>query len=100
METKHTPGPWAHEIIGYGVSGKPISAVIRNLNGYEVASEVDPDDAAFIVRVCNSHYDLLAVCEEMVKKWDGKSPLSWQPDGHYDSLNKMRAAVKRAKGET
>jgi len=69
-EQKHTPLPWkiglnpeveGMEIDIYGADRLRICTFPFS-TGDEVADSVTEEDAEFIVRACNSHYDLLAAC--------------------------------------
>ena len=40
--------------------------------------------------------DLLAALEAISDAWANKSPLSWQPEGHFQLLDQARAAIARA----
>ena len=95
MNMKHTPTPW---ILVYG-------DVIRNMDGERVADcdttaldtrprppiEKDKANAAFIVRACNAHGDLVAALESILVWDDGNLP--------GDILDDARAIVAKAKGE-
>jgi hypothetical protein len=58
MNTKHTPGPYRYD---------ETWAIIYGANGAELAAcHSSPADAAFIVRACNAHDDLVAVLEDLL----------------------------------
>ena len=57
MKTTHTALPWHN----YGGIGS-----VYRADGEPVAEYTSPSDAAFIVRACNSHYELLAALEDLV----------------------------------
>ncbi len=75
-ETKHTPGPWdvqnkgtlgcrsaRHEVVaGINRDGsKNLPTIVRMPD----LSEASYANAAFIVRACNAHDDLLAACKSL-----------------------------------
>lgn len=51
----HTPTPWEHGQYLWSIDAE----------GIEVAQANTVEDAAFIVRACNAHEDLLAACEAL-----------------------------------
>lgn len=112
--SKHTPGPWhayalrhadkspvygyqirdaAHNILAtlaeYGMhAGAPLSPVTREAN------------AAFIVRACNAHDDLVAALEMLVK-WGAASGLGNSPRSkQWTMFESARATLAKAKGES
>ena len=73
--------------------------------------ETKKADAAFIVRACNSHYDLLDALKWMVENDDtneGDMPLdhlngqTWDEFNAYwiDGLTRARTAIAKAEGRT
>ena len=36
----------------------------------------------------------------LVFAWDNKNPISWQPDGHHQLLESLRAAIAKAQSVT
>jgi hypothetical protein len=100
---KHTELPWevAHyedgilegvNFIRSTANPHPICTII---NGGELP-EVVAANAAFIVRACNSHYELLEACKAMLDQLSLGRDLS---EGAYaDMLTRARAAI--AKGTT
>ena len=82
-EAKHTPGPWKKADIGrnasYFTTGKQGSPVIWSVtdgkNRICVLSALDEAEAnaAFIVRACNSHYEML---EALKPKLNAKTRLA------------------------
>ncbi len=65
-ESKHTPLPWN----ACGGSKCQCGMIWGNDNHIVTVTKVDPAEAeantAFIVRACNSHYDLLEACQAAV----------------------------------
>lgn len=57
----HTPTPWRIGDAGHTVFGPPNG----NPSPYTVATELDKEDAAFIVRACNSHSKMLLLLKEI-----------------------------------
>lgn len=75
-EPKHTPGPWkadkckvCPERGAVFVEGPEGWAEQPVCSTYETDIETDEANAAFIVRACNSHYDLLAVAQLALTKF-------------------------------
>jgi hypothetical protein len=63
METKHTPTPWTikKESGSYTIYGANGDSIANDEMYYPSAPLFK--DAAFIVRACNAHDDLVAACE-------------------------------------
>ena len=85
-QAKHTPLPWKvdfadepHWPIGYA-PGYPVCRMVRGPVG---ADGEDRANAAFIVRACNAHDDLLAAAKMAVKR-----------EGDY--LGALDAAIAKA----
>lgn len=101
--TPHSPLPWTVEgQWANDIDGQPIQFAkwIAADDGNQVASHViDPVDAAFIARACNSHADLLAqrdallaACREVVCM-----AVAWQPLTPGD-IGMVKAAIAKAEG--
>ncbi len=62
-ETKHTPTPYRAKgsLIYAGSDKQPI--LVAAVEFADVSVDTAHATAAFFVRACNSHYDLLAACE-------------------------------------
>jgi len=94
-EVKHTPLPWVSKgrYIG-GPMHMSYVGEVRDENGNWSDTAKSRDDAAFIVRACNSHYDLLEAA-----KWAEAaiSPFSKDPAGK-SGIAKLRAAIAKAEG--
>lgn len=56
------------------------------------------EDAAFIVRACNAHDDLLAACKALVDYRDRAGALGFQLEKADDYINQLRAAIAAAEG--
>ena len=106
---EHTPVPWRTRCWE-----EPVW-IIETEKGF-VAQTVGSNDeanAAFIVRACNAHADLLAACKAAFKHiCEGcpseSGPCSQQPDDAYsesgqccaaEAGNALRAAVAKAEGK-
>jgi len=64
MTTTHTPGPWIATQAFY--EGWPRDTYcVETANHICVCHKVKEVDAAFIVRACNSHADLLAALKQI-----------------------------------
>lgn len=96
----HTPGPWivnpfCAQVDSHAVDedGDPIP-VCQLLWPTDLRSEAETmANAAFIVRACNSHYELLEALEAMVSEYVAGD--------HIKNLAAVaaRAAIAKAKGE-
>jgi len=118
-ETKHTPGPWRvdptpnagdkfaivardedySEITqgdAYYEREQPIcyfsSVVDHQANTYH-NNPKDEANAAYIVRACNAHEDLVTALKEIFDLLEEHQP-KWYLKGHY---NRARAALEKAK---
>jgi len=99
MGTKHTPGPWEdcpdfynggdHYIWPVGANGVQIATVHDN-------SQVDAN-AAFIVRACNAHEELVEALRELIDQLEGIGIPDWHGAEGLD-LSQARAAIKKAEG--
>ena len=113
-QTQHTPTPWT--AAGWSSNGTPIIAkdplktiartvavipceyatasriMLRNANqqaDYELRTT--KANAAFIVRACNAHEQLVAFAEHMVRYFEEN------PNGYDDMRQQARAALSAAK---
>ena len=107
MKTKHTPTPWVYEgrisPSGWGLTGMWAGdqQVFGDQPGWD--SQWEPprkEDAAFIVRACNSYDQLLAACKaalpvliEACEQWSNGE------DCYTLALEKTEAAIAAAEGE-
>ena len=94
MNTKHTPLPWTAEV--HHIVSRDTDGIARNNDNSSVAVAHGPDkesNAAFIVRACNAHDELVAALESALKtaEFEGAAPRPW----HFAA----RAAITKAKGE-
>ncbi len=95
MATEHTPGHWLE---------KELMIYAENGNGETLATVKYDQDAEFIVRACNNHQNLLAVCKELTALVENISNIRhagltiWR--GHwaalYDNTNKAKAVIAAA----
>lgn len=94
--TEHTATPW--ETNGdMMVYPKGTPEHWRKQRGHCVAViPYNPADAAFIVRACNAHDDLLAACKALVEYRDRAGALGFQLEKADDYINGMRAAIAAA----
>jgi hypothetical protein len=100
MTTQHTPTPWKTET-PKGWEQKGLTAIWSD--GVMVATcgrqgtQEQQDNAAFIVRACNSHDALVAALEIAVERLESVQAISGQ---HYDfvaALTRARIALKLAR---
>lgn len=97
---RHTKLPWKVEKI----SPKSEYTNIIDEDGEEICSmdyrdytNIDQGNAEFIVKACNSHYELLEVAKELLFNSDN--------DGYWATniellRNKAREAIQKTKGES
>lgn len=71
-DAKHTPTPWhaGHDEDGHLVFNSDLSAVVAGTDTDEGNYETEHANAEFIVRAVNSHADLLAACELVIRQHD------------------------------
>jgi hypothetical protein len=110
MKTTHTPGPWCEgdENSGNGLNilsasrqiiahTAEFSSQLSKITGIKSAEA--KANAAFIVRACNSHYEMLAALEKVALYGENTGSLSI---GHIAALEELgrnaRAAIAKAKG--
>ena len=94
---EHFPLPWRHENgLVKAVSHGKWFTVVRG------GSKFTPDgveaNAAFIVRACNSHYELVAALEALMPERIGYGQ-SMSVDMYLNAVAKARATLAKAKGE-
>ena len=105
MEVKHTPGPWYYRktkidgITNYDVMAEDgeedpwfIAMVMKSANPDLSGKE----NAAFIVRACNSHYEMLEALRELYLDL-----VANDQDGlieHVEPMRKARDAIAKAEG--
>lgn len=107
MKTTHTPGPWVaqpprghqhaidrkREIVSPILGGGEL-VVVGEHTGIDCLKEAD---AAFIVRACNSHYELLAALESAAESIEQLVKVGRIPANNA-GLRDARAAIAKAKG--
>lgn len=92
-EVKHTPLPFYAEKYssltnaGYKVAHKDDKGFIK-----WICHSSKEEDAAFIIRACNSHYDLVAFVERFVKDMNNTEA------HNCDVVTEARALIAKAKG--
>lgn len=92
MSTQHTPTPWHDEI---GAPGSSSGLTVRDENGNIIARVGSIDDAAFIVRACNAHDELVAALRGLLdatKDIRGIDPEEYKPEAFATA----RAALAKA----
>lgn len=111
--SKHTPLPWkvhSHSHINkeqwltilngafditHNGAGNP--AVIACSKYSAMSNEENLANAEFIVRACNSYYDMLEAAENVI--FDLELLVSRQGPGPDKRLEALKAAIRKAKGE-
>lgn len=106
-KTKHGPLPWRLETSwdGFTIVDKigEIDGIIGQAGNYDVPC-IQKDNAEFIVKACNSHYDLLEVCK-LVKDWfepmfeHAVRSTFLEHSEEFEILEKARAAITKAEGK-
>lgn len=110
METKHTPTPWQTNEGGDGgwfiwnsnggISTKDLVATcVGRVNPDHRDPKVAAADAAFIVRACNAHDDLLTNLKGAIAAhdaWAASSDYDGSPEPDYVTAGRM--AVANAEG--
>jgi len=86
---RHTPLPWKVEQPN---PDKPIFIVVSEEYGAVVQRAIGID-AKFIVQACNSHYELLEACKEMVRVLDTYGSEKPEPE-----FSRMKQAIIKAEG--
>ena len=102
--TEHTATPWIFKVS----ASKRLAFVETENREYpnfsrivEMSKRHNPNfegDAAFIVRACNAHDDLLAACKALVDYRDRAGALGFQLEKADDYINQIRAAIAAAEG--
>lgn len=107
MTNKHTPLPWTNKPgpffvcqVGSNFDDPGIWSEAFQTDGTPFPFGDKKDDAAFIVRACNSHYELLATLKELVeveRKDKLTNPDISATDAYRGEVwNKARAAISKA----
>ena len=103
MNMKHTPGPWAIAASSNPDNGTGWRDIVSTGTVFSPSyvGEALDDDAAFIVRACNSHDDLLAALSDF-REWHANNFDDFAPDINAQLLcldNAAHAALAKATGE-
>lgn len=93
MEKKHTPLPW---VCQGNIVTKDGNTIART-PAYRPADE-ETANAAFIVRACNAHDDLVAVVEKLTRLFAPRTEMSLHLK--IEVWNEAIAALAKAKGNT
>ena len=98
--TKHTPGPWKtkHGLSIRAPDDKELAEMIRD---WDIAFEAQAN-AEFIVRACNSHYELLEALKEGKSEFDRMfHDIEMSVDERHSFIpviNKMNETIRKAEG--
>jgi len=101
---KHTPLPWVSKYVQvadkWEILGKEKDGSEKWIGVMIWGSE--PEDEAnneFILRACNSHYELVEACKEAIDllrdEWEGTSPNSIG----NKTIRQLEQAIAKAEGE-
>jgi hypothetical protein len=106
MESKHSPLPWTYCHNGGGtwpIIGERDRATVAVVTPQMAGDDAEHEaNAAFIVRACNAHDALVEACEKaLFAVQDGADAAlhEYGVNAWNDTLNKLREALKAAKGE-
>lgn len=111
-EQKHTPTPWAKgnalSHVACEDDGEPIKYRIHS-GSVTIGYVHDADDAAFIVRACNAHDELVAVLSAIVTDYLGwakeiraRNDIRWDsdtPEQIPELYERAADALAKARGE-
>lgn len=96
-ETKHAPLPWA---VDSDPARIDCERFIEDANGNDVAAcdvanvtAKDEDNAAFIVRACNAHEELLRQLETVLACLEIVG-------AYYGDIPRLRAAIAKGRGQS
>jgi len=92
MTSKHTALPWEEH--DYYVSDKDGNTIALTDNGDPEKFEIHQANAEFIVRACNSHYDLL----EALKTLSGQESLTYK-EYNQAIIQAQQTLAKATKGD-
>lgn len=96
---KHTPLPWrvfnGETIVG---NDDKLLDYSNNDSSVEIAEGVYCENAEFIVRACNSHYELFDALDRILDEIDGIAFGNIREFSQH-VLIKAKAAIVKAKGE-
>ena len=97
MNTKHTPTPWCLGNHG-GIFTHDLRFMVADTSGLDVvvSNMEELANAAFIVRACNAHDDLVAALYAGLRHWHDTAGY---PRKEPKWLAPARAALAKAKGE-
>jgi len=95
-----TPGPWETSTIKlankveWDICGSDGGDIIADLMGCENAKA----NAAFIVRACNAHDDLMEACHQMWAALDERILNASKGASVKEALEKIKQAISKAEG--
>lgn len=92
MTAKHTPGPWSFGEYTGSEDDCYIKGGETRILG--AGKKLTKNNAEFIVRACNSHYDLLEALEAMLTVEEDLLAEDHEID---DAVMKAKAAIAKAK---
>ena len=102
---KHTPLPWEH--VGYGtiwpVSGEgsyPVAETFAHGSGKIKEDTIEFQNAEFIVKACNSHYEMLEALEHVLsglEAWVEITDDDDKRDSDNEAIWEARAVILKAK---
>ncbi len=98
MTDKHTPLPWRatrNKSIMRSMPPKETRQVhnIATLRRFDKTAEEANGNAEFIVKACNSHYELVETLERWVHNYELSQATGWEP-----LLEQTQQALNKAKG--
>ena len=101
----HTPTPWFAVIDSTEDGNPPIWSIQTSeeipdeedntIAGIWGTEEIDAANAAFIVRACNAHDDLVTAAERIIETMNGRV----HSNGALGALMQLNKALAKARGE-
>lgn len=102
METKHTPTPYRRNtgqaLCALG-AGSLFEGIFSADNNCVAICQSNGEDAAFIVRACNSHKALVDACEHAIGVIQGDALFLELESWAQDVITSLSAAIQLAEGK-
>lgn len=98
-QSKYTPLPWKISKNEANWDSNIIYDALNPIaecNGIMLNAE---ENAQFIIRACNSHYNLLEACKKSLYDCEHAGPRSDSPNLPDDTILMLKQAIKKAEGE-
>jgi len=96
-EVKHTPEPWEINdyinksiCVKFWINAKNCNDTIIEIKSYDNIKKAKAN-ANFIIKACNSHYELLEACKSALNYING--------DGYKNTIPKLQQAINKVEGK-